>query len=97
MFIAVIILTSTIRVSLPPILLTQPSCITLKSFACRGKSIEFISSKNRVPPSANSKSPGESLDPVKLPTAVPKSILSNNVTGIAAQFCAIKGLLHLSL
>ena len=49
--------------------------------------LEFISSKNIVPPLATSNMPALFSAPVKLPFVVPNRILSNSVEGIAAQFC----------
>ena len=49
--------------------------------------MEFISSKNIVPPLATSNMPALFSAPVKLPFVVPNRILSNSVEGIAAQFC----------
>src|SRR6056297_927597 len=89
MFMVVIILTSTSFSFWPPILLILPSCRTLKSLACKARSIELISSSKIVPPSAISKRPGLLFAPVKLPFSVPKRRDSNKSFGKAAQFCAI--------
>ncbi len=51
----------------------------------------MISSNNKVPPFASSNKPDLSIAPVKAPRFVPNSRLSIKVSGIAAQFCEIKG------
>ena len=53
--------------------------------------IELISSRKMVPPSAISNKPGLFSAPVKLPFIVPNRILSIKASGMAAQFCAMKG------
>ena len=59
--------------------------------------MEFISSRNNVPPLANSNRPCLSSAPVNPPFTVPNSIPSNRFAGKAAQFWAIKGLFFLLL
>ena len=73
-----------------PIGSTTRSCITRKSFTCTSDGKSPISSRNKVPPLANSNLPSLSeIAPVKDPFLCPKSSLSIRSLGIAAQFTGI--------
>ena len=95
-FIAAISFTLTRFITLEPRLLKLPSWRTRRSFGCRDRGMELISSRNSVPPSASSNNPLFSTAPVKAPFEVPNKILSRSVSGSAAQFWAINGLSLLS-
>ena len=82
----------------PPTLVILFSCKALNTFACALKLISPISSKNKVPPSANSNFPLRCATAlVKEPFSCPNNSLSINSEGMAAQFTSIKGPLALLL
>ncbi len=67
-FVAVIILTSTSMVFMPPIRSNCLSCITLNTFTCNEGLMSPISSRKIVPPLANSNLPVlPRMAPVKAP------------------------------
>jgi hypothetical protein len=71
---------------------TAFSWMTRNSLTCMCNGRSAISSRNRVPPSADWMSPFLSLTaPVKLPRLCPKSSLSMSSVGIAPQFTGTKG------
>ena len=89
---ALIILTSTVRVSAPPRRSNFCSCKTRRSFDCVLRLMSPISSRNIVPLFASSNLANLlSVAPVNAPFSCPKSSLSINVSGTAAQFIIMRG------
>ena len=84
--------TSACKDLLPPTLSKVLSCNTRNNFTCIGIGISPISSKNSVPPSANSKRPLRAEKaPVNAPFSCPNNSLSNSSAGIAPQLTGTKG------
>src|ERR1039458_9746113 len=82
--------TSTRNVWTPPSRSNSRSCSTRSSFGCSSSGNSPISSRNSVPLSASSMRPTFWLTaPVNAPFSCPKSSLSNNPAGTAAQLSLI--------
>src|SRR5262247_229686 len=90
--VAAITRTSTLIVLPLPHRSNSPSCNTRKSFACSFNGKSPTSSKNIVPPSANSNRPTcRPVAPVNAPFSCPNSSLSINSPGNAEQFTFTNG------
>ena len=96
MLVAASILTLTLISFSPPTRVILLSCKALNTFACAERLISPISSIKSVPPSACSKHPLRCfIADVNAPFSCPKSSLSINSDGIAAQFTSTNGDLFL--
>ncbi len=84
---------STGIVFVPPTLSIVFSCNILKNFDWSEIGTSPTSSKNKVPPIANSHLPifPPLFAPVNAPSSYPNNSLSNKGSGMAAQFIAING------
>ncbi len=91
-FVALTMLTSTLRVALEPSRSNSPVCSTRSSLACPAADKLPISSRNSVPPAAASKRPTRILvEPVNAPASAPNSSASSSWSGSAPAFTLMKG------